>query len=252
MRLLLAFIIIGSLIVGCAPKMEKEKSAEQQEKIISKDEAVGALPCFKCHSYQRFSSEPRKGIFPHTVHMNTGYHCNQCHTIEGHKRMTINRDICGNCHNIKVISLKKTIMPSRFNHESHSKLFGCKECHSKIFLMKAGTAHISMKDINAGEYCGACHNGKKAFPSSECNKCHDLKGFNRELLYHVKGFGPVTFSHKFHAGSFPCEECHPRLFSMKRTQGKMTMEKINEGKFCGACHNGNIASPASECNKCHK
>ncbi|MDO9289303.1 MAG: cytochrome c3 family protein, partial [Thermodesulfovibrionales bacterium] len=68
----------------------------------------------------------------------------------------------------------------------------------------------------------------------------------------VEGLGPVTFSHKFHAGTFPCDECHPKLFGMKKTQGKMPMDKINEGKFCGACHNGSIASPATDCTKCHK
>lgn len=172
MRLLLSVIMIGTLIFGCNLKLEKEKSEEVREKVISRDEAVGGLPCFKCHSYQRFSGESMKGIFPHKTHMNIGYHCNQCHDFEGHKHITINRSICGNCHNVKVISFKKTDMPSLFNHESHSKIFACKECHPKIFLMKAGNAHISMKGIDAGEYCGACHNGKKAFPSSECNKCH--------------------------------------------------------------------------------
>ena len=55
--------------------------------------------------------------------------------------------------------------------------------------MKAGSAQITMKDIYSGAYCGACHNGQKAFASSECTKCHDMKGFDKELVYKVEGLG---------------------------------------------------------------
>lgn len=49
----------------------------------------------------------------------------------------------------------------------------CNECHSKIFKMKKGAAQMKMADINAGKYCGECHNGKKAFkPAGNCAKCH--------------------------------------------------------------------------------
>jgi c(7)-type cytochrome triheme protein len=104
--------------------------------------------------------------------MDVGYHCNQCHDVRGHKHLTINKDICGSCHNIKTITFKKTALPSNFDHELHTKMFGCKECHPKIFLMSAGSVNVTMKDIYNGLYCGACHDGKKAFASSECAKCH--------------------------------------------------------------------------------
>jgi len=52
----------------------------------------------------------------------------------------------------------------------------CADCHqSGIFKMKKGTATITMKDINNGKFCGACHNGTKAFSSKDaasCAKCH--------------------------------------------------------------------------------
>ena len=50
----------------------------------------------------------------------------------------------------------------------------CTDCHTKIFPMKKGTK-ITMAEMNEGKYCGVCHNGKKAFKSSEganCEKCH--------------------------------------------------------------------------------
>jgi c(7)-type cytochrome triheme protein len=36
-------------------------------------------------------------------------------------------------------------------------------------------AKITMADMNAGKFCGECHNGTKAFASKDaatCGKCH--------------------------------------------------------------------------------
>ena len=48
----------------------------------------------------------------------------------------------------------------------------CNDCHTKIFKMKKGGDTIKMADINAGKFCGECHNGTKAFKATECAKCH--------------------------------------------------------------------------------
>jgi len=52
----------------------------------------------------------------------------------------------------------------------------CDDCHkSGLFQMKKGTAKITMKDMQAGKYCGACHDGKAAFGVKDmksCAKCH--------------------------------------------------------------------------------
>lgn len=49
----------------------------------------------------------------------------------------------------------------------------CNACHTKIFKMKKGSAQMKMADINAGKYCGECHNGKKAFNTAgNCARCH--------------------------------------------------------------------------------
>lgn len=50
----------------------------------------------------------------------------------------------------------------------------CPDCHTKIWPMKKGTA-MKMADLNAGKFCGTCHDGKKAFKTSDaanCAKCH--------------------------------------------------------------------------------
>lgn len=51
----------------------------------------------------------------------------------------------------------------------------CKECHNKDMFpkMKKGTVEITMKRIYAGELCGSCHNGDRAFEAKKsCNRCH--------------------------------------------------------------------------------
>ncbi|MDA8084583.1 MAG: hypothetical protein M0024_13070 [Nitrospiraceae bacterium] len=53
----------------------------------------------------------------------------------------------------------------------------CGDCHKEGLFkaMKKGSVKMTMADINAGKFCGACHNGTKAFKSSDaanCGKCH--------------------------------------------------------------------------------
>jgi c(7)-type cytochrome triheme protein len=52
----------------------------------------------------------------------------------------------------------------------------CADCHqSGLFKMKKGGEVFTMKDMEAGKNCGACHNGTKAFGVKEatsCAKCH--------------------------------------------------------------------------------
>ena len=53
----------------------------------------------------------------------------------------------------------------------------CADCHMKpkLFQMKKGADKITMAAMHKGEFCGACHDGKKAFSTktpADCKKCH--------------------------------------------------------------------------------
>jgi c(7)-type cytochrome triheme protein len=66
------------------------------------------------------------------------------------------------------------------------------------------------------------------------------------------GMRPVVFPHWFHRIRFRCKVCHADLgFQFKAGGNKITMAKIIEGKFCGACHNGQISWSVENCNMCH-
>lgn len=71
-----------------------------------------------------------------------------------------------------------------------------------------------------------------------------------------KGGGKVEFSGKVHADKgLKCADCHPAAFKMKKGADAITMKDINDGKFCGTCHNGTkafSAKDAANCAKCHK
>jgi c(7)-type cytochrome triheme protein len=68
-----------------------------------------------------------------------------------------------------------------------------------------------------------------------------------------EGVPLAVFPHWFHRIRFRCYVCHPAIFEMKAGANKITTDAINEGKFCGTCHNGKIAwgSSFDTCNRCH-
>jgi c(7)-type cytochrome triheme protein len=60
------------------------------------------------------------------------------------------------------------------------------------------------------------------------------------------------FSHSAHlAMDLGCGECHPDLFTARYQGQQMTMDAMNEGQYCGACHDGWTAfSVAEDCESC--
>ena len=77
----------------------------------------------------------------------------------------------------KTVEWQTSMGKVTFKGDDHAgKGLKCNECHSKIFKMKKGSTEMKMADINAGKYCGECHNGKRAFaPAGNCAKCHHKK-----------------------------------------------------------------------------
>ena len=66
------------------------------------------------------------------------------------------------------------------------------------------------------------------------------------------GVRPVVFPHWFHRIRFQCKVCHSELgFKMRAGANDVLMADIIDGKFCGMCHNGQIAWGAEQCDLCH-
>jgi len=68
----------------------------------------------------------------------------------------------------------------------------------------------------------------------------------------AEGMPPVIFPHWFHRIRFRCKVCHFELgFEMRAGSNDVTMQDIIDGKFCGMCHNGEIAWGTENCYLCH-
>lgn len=83
-----------------------------------------------------------------------------------------------------------------------------------------------------------------------------------DVTFEVKKAGNVTFSHDNHVNGvgLKCTDCHdwqymPQHLSYVTKEKRKTasMTQIQEGTFCGACHNSKKAFDVkANCNNCHK
>jgi len=75
-----------------------------------------------------------------------------------------------------LIIFSKPVKGVYFSHKEHAD-FSCEDCHEGIFALEVGVAeasgHFTMRLMEEGETCGACHDGDTAFSVKEsCTKCH--------------------------------------------------------------------------------
>jgi c(7)-type cytochrome triheme protein len=146
--------------------------------------------------------------------------------------------------------------PVVFSHDIHLAKYNnnCRICHNAIFNLKA-RRHFTMAEMEKTKSCGACHTGIKAFSVADeksCTRCH--KGNPRNVVYKPKGASEVVFSHQVHVGKNDgkCRNCHNGKV-ITGTEKNVTMDQMEKGRTCGACHNGKkVFTVAGNCGKCHK
>jgi c(7)-type cytochrome triheme protein len=63
----------------------------------------------------------------------------------------------------------------------------------------------------------------------------------------------VKYPHAPHTEWLTCANCHPTIFPLKRqaTPTLITMAKIRNGEYCGACHGKVAFGVEGECARCH-
>lgn len=152
---------------------------------------------------------------------------------------------------------------STFSHKVHTLGLGleCDSCHDELFQMEAGVAleatDFNMAGLNEGKYCGACHDGDSAFATTEeCASCHGEPA--KKQIVFTKPVKAVIFDHGLHTEmGIDCGSCHGDLFKMKIGNAeshpeKFTMQALYDGKYCGACHDGEQAFASNtRCTICH-
>lgn len=145
-----------------------------------------------------------------------------------------------------------SVGPVEFSHYNHLDAVGknCPSCHNEIFHVVADkNPPFTMKQMEGGKSCGACHNGQRAFTVKEnCATCHPAG----KIVFSTDA-GEAPFSHEIHLGMYGCSECHPALFLPERGKNTASMAQMEEGRSCGACHDGIVAFSVKEnCDTCHQ
>lgn len=69
-------------------------------------------------------------------------------------------------------------------------------------------------------------------------------------------FAPAVFPHWVHRVKYKCYVCHNDTvgFKMKAGSAAITMDLLDQGKFCGVCHKGKPAFGVAfeTCSRCHR
>lgn len=156
-----------------------------------------------------------------------------------------------------------------FSHQDHlQKNTSCSTCHSGLFEMEALYAEkntdFNMDSLYKGKYCGACHNGKKAFASdTQCARCHlgsgiplpakDAPAYKKSVIVGKDTRG-VAFNHDTHGGKTTCRSCHPSVFIPEEGAAKIRMADHSQSKYCFGCHDkkGKNAFAWNDCSRCHQ
>lgn len=201
--------------------------------------------CSACHN--SVFHIVRKNNRPVTMaEMEKGKSCGACHNKDNPKTPQLNN--CSSCHAVDAVSI---VVPDFgkvvFKHSKHLGMFTCTDCHDALFKTDRTNPHVSMAQMQQGKSCGGCHDGKSAFSvAGDCVKCHTVG--------EIPLAGGSVFSHSAHLDmSFPCSECHNKIFTPGPNRVGHTMLDMDSGKSCGACHNGKTAfSSKGDCQKCHK
>lgn len=167
-----------------------------------------------------------------------------------------------------------------FRHSTHVHYESdrCTGCHPKLYRLLKPTRRTSHRDMDAGQSCGACHDGTHAFDvraTGSCASCHVgsksvvILDAESALLRDPSVFrgpdpytyppsrlspGPVTFKHPTHSGkSMPCSACHSTLFEMK-ARPPLANEWMHGRAKCGSCHDGRKSFGVDDqkaCGRCH-
>jgi len=149
------------------------------------------LECESCHD-ELFEMESgvaeENGDFT-MQSLKEGKYCGKCHDGETAFHAYTN---CGGCHEApkETIVFTEPVKAVIFDHLTHTDQgIDCEDCHKQFFKMNITDMQLNNDftmdsiycDAREVKYCGVCHDGETAFPStSRCNVCHiGVKGYNK-------------------------------------------------------------------------
>ena len=180
------FVVAGLML--CLPSVVCARWIE--DKVTMPSEATGPIEfshynhlenkavgknCTACHN-DVFNIEPAKNPAFTMADMEKGKACGACHN--GKKAFAVkDKAKCTACHPTHEIVFEVPDAGNvKFNHDVHTGMFGCGECHPALFVPKHGkNPKATMANMEQGNSCGTCHDGSAAFTVKEnCDTCHQM------------------------------------------------------------------------------
>ncbi len=86
----------------------------------------------------------------------------------------------------------------------------------------------------------------------------DEEDYPKAPILFTRPVKAVIFDHKVHVADngLSCDSCHDELFEMEagqvQQQSDFNMKALYQGKYCGACHDGETAFASdTQCARCH-
>lgn len=251
-RILYLFLLVCNIATPCAV------SADYMQTLYIKTKDAGKISfshenhlkslnnnCSGCHN-SIYHILRKKNPAVSMAEMEKGKSCGACHNKDNPKTPQLKN--CSSCHTVDSVSI---VIPDFgtliFKHSKHLGMYTCTDCHEALFKTDKTGPHVTMSQMQQGKSCGSCHDGKSAFSvAGDCVKCHQVG----EILL----AGGSIFSHAVHLEmSYACSECHNKTFIAGPNRVSHTMNDMESGKSCGACHDGKTAfSSKVDCQKCHK
>jgi c(7)-type cytochrome triheme protein len=209
-------------------------------------------------------------VFDHWLHR-AEYTCRLCHIDIGFAMMAGASDItaaannkgffCGACHDGKRLYNGRAIFTS-CSQNVPGKDPSCGRCHSwRKTVVKERDFNAFVEKLPKNAF-GNGIDWEAAEARGLITPIDFLEGVSTQrpplkaqkdfsIAANVEWVSDVIFSHKKHAVWNGCEVCHPDIFPVKKGAMKYTMFEIDEGEYCGVCHD-KVAFPLVACERCHR
>lgn len=131
----------------------------------------------------------------------------------------------------------------------------------KLLYMIGFIVSVGLLYSVAGTAASSTTTSIPAFGPADIPKDYDEDTYGpASMMIWNKPVPRVTFSHKTHTmdAELECDSCHDDLFEMEAgtvvENGDFNMASFEEGKYCGACHDGDTAFGTTDqeyCAPCH-
>lgn len=242
------------------------------------------VACALCHLDRTFAKEaPTDCLGCHGVDDKHdgryGNRCEQCHTVNGWKRITTDHDrtryplkgahtkvACDRCHpGNRFKGIPTDCRACHGAADPHRGAFGarCADCHTSDTWTSARFDHAATRFALAGAHrrvdCQRCHTGPLAAPRQgwTCSGCHansdvhgGLWGPACSRCHIPEGWSAATFSHG--RTSYPLEGAHEKVPCLGCHREPVGEKKL--GSACVGCHRADDVHAGiygEKCEACH-